>query len=68
MGYPQTAGTAGNHPFPQQATFDNYEVVHDFATIGRRIMLLKRPADSKSAGEGADHPPGYRGHHQGVER
>jgi two-component system cell cycle sensor histidine kinase PleC len=25
---------------PQQATFDNYEVEHDFATIGRRIMLL----------------------------
>ena len=25
---------------PQQATFDNYEVVHDFANIGRRIMLL----------------------------
>jgi two-component system CheB/CheR fusion protein len=25
---------------PQQATFDNYEVEHDFTTIGRRIMLL----------------------------
>ena len=25
---------------PLQATFDNYEVVHDFATIGRRTMLL----------------------------
>jgi two-component system cell cycle sensor histidine kinase PleC len=25
---------------PQQATFDNYEVEHDFSTIGRRIMLL----------------------------
>ncbi len=25
---------------PEQATFDNYEVEHDFATIGRRIMLL----------------------------
>jgi two-component system, cell cycle sensor histidine kinase PleC len=25
---------------PQQATFDNYEVEHDFATIGRRTMLL----------------------------
>ena len=25
---------------PQKAFFDNYEVVHDFATIGRRIMLL----------------------------
>ncbi len=25
---------------PQQTTFENYEVEHDFATIGRRIMLL----------------------------
>ena len=25
---------------PQKATFDNYAVEHDFATIGRRIMLL----------------------------
>ncbi|MCF8081065.1 MAG: PAS domain S-box protein [Desulfobacterales bacterium] len=25
---------------PQQTAFDNYEVEHDFATIGRRIMLL----------------------------
>jgi PAS domain S-box-containing protein len=25
---------------PQKATFDNYEVKHDFATIGKRIMLL----------------------------
>jgi PAS domain-containing protein len=25
---------------PQEATFDNYEVEHDFATIGKRIMLL----------------------------
>jgi diguanylate cyclase (GGDEF)-like protein/PAS domain S-box-containing protein len=25
---------------PQKASFDNYEVQHDFATIGRRIMLL----------------------------
>ena len=25
---------------PQKNTFDNYEVEHDFATIGRRIMLL----------------------------
>ncbi|MEI6125448.1 MAG: sensor domain-containing diguanylate cyclase [Pseudomonadota bacterium] len=25
---------------PQQTTFDNYEVEHDFATIGRRTMLL----------------------------
>ncbi|MCX6554664.1 MAG: PAS domain-containing sensor histidine kinase [Candidatus Aminicenantes bacterium] len=25
---------------PKKATFDNYEVEHDFATIGRRVMLL----------------------------
>jgi len=25
---------------PQKATFDNYEVEHDFTTIGKRIMLL----------------------------
>ena len=25
---------------PEKATFDNYEVEHDFATIGKRIMLL----------------------------
>lgn len=25
---------------PQQTTFDNYEVEHDFAIIGRRVMLL----------------------------
>jgi diguanylate cyclase (GGDEF)-like protein/PAS domain S-box-containing protein len=25
---------------PQKATFDNYQVEHDFAIIGRRIMLL----------------------------
>ena len=25
---------------PQQTSFDNYEVEHDFATIGKRIMLL----------------------------
>jgi PAS domain S-box-containing protein len=25
---------------PKKAAFDNYEVEHDFATIGRRIMLL----------------------------
>ncbi len=25
---------------PEKATFDNYEVEHEFATIGRRIMLL----------------------------
>ena len=25
---------------PKKTTFDNYEVEHDFATIGRRVMLL----------------------------
>src|ERR1035437_10032832 len=27
---------------PHKASFDNYEVEHDFATIGKRIMLLDR--------------------------
>lgn len=36
---------------PQKATFDDYEVEHDFTTIGRRIMLLNarripRPPES----------------------
>ncbi len=31
---------------PQKATFDNYEVEHDFATIGRRINAFECPADS----------------------
>ena len=44
---------------PQKTTFDNYEVEHDFATIGRRIMLLKCPPDSPSVGQRTDHPSGY---------
>ena len=32
---------------PQKTAFDNYEVEHDFAAIGRRIMLFECPADSK---------------------
>ena len=30
---------------PQKATFDNYEVEHDFTTIGRRTMLLNARQD-----------------------
>src|SRR3972149_6609202 len=36
---------------PQKATFDNYEVEHDFATIGRRIMLLNARQIQRGLGE-----------------
>ena len=36
---------------PQKATFDNYEVEHDFATIGRRIMLLNARQIQRGSGK-----------------
>ena len=36
---------------PQHTTFDNYEVVHDFATIGRRIMLLNGRQIQRASGK-----------------
>jgi two-component system CheB/CheR fusion protein len=36
---------------PQKTTFDNYEVEHDFATIGRRIMLLNARQIERGAGK-----------------
>ena len=36
---------------PQQATFDNYEVEHDFAGIGRRIMLLNARQIKRASGK-----------------
>jgi PAS domain S-box-containing protein len=36
---------------PQKKTFDNYEVEHDFATIGRRIMLLNARQIKRGPGE-----------------
>jgi len=39
MGYSEVEGTAGNYP-SQKTSFDNYEVEHEFLTIGRRVMLL----------------------------
>ena len=36
---------------PQKATFDNYEVEHDFATIGRRIMLLNARQIERGTGK-----------------
>src|SRR5450830_1852427 len=36
---------------PQKATFDNYEVEHDFATIGRRIMLLNARQIERTMGK-----------------
>jgi len=38
VGHPNCE-TAGNHP-SQKASFENYEVEHDFTGVGRRIMLL----------------------------
>lgn len=36
---------------PLQTTFDNYEVEHDFATIGRRIMLLNARQINRALGK-----------------
>ncbi len=36
---------------PQQASFDNYEVEHEFATIGRRIMLLNARQIQRASGK-----------------
>ena len=36
---------------PQKATFDDYEVEHDFATIGRRIMLLNARQIQRAVGK-----------------
>jgi len=36
---------------PQKTTFDNYEVEHDFATIGRRIMLLNARQIERGTGK-----------------
>ena len=36
---------------PQKTSFDNYEVEHDFATIGRRIMLLNARQIERAMGK-----------------
>jgi diguanylate cyclase (GGDEF)-like protein/PAS domain S-box-containing protein len=36
---------------PQKATFDNYEVEHDFTAIGRRIMLLNARQIQRMSGK-----------------
>ena len=36
---------------PQKATFDNYEVEHDFFTIGKRIMLLNARQIQRGSGK-----------------
>jgi two-component system, cell cycle sensor histidine kinase PleC len=36
---------------PQKTSFDNYEVEHDFATIGRRIMLLNARQIQRTSGK-----------------
>jgi len=37
---------------PQRTTFDNYEVEHDFSTIGRRVMLLNARQIYRDSGKG----------------
>ncbi|MCX6150327.1 MAG: PAS domain-containing protein [Ignavibacteriales bacterium] len=36
---------------PEKTTFDNYEVEHDFSTIGKRIMLLNARKIQKGSGK-----------------
>jgi len=36
---------------PEKTTFDNYEVEHEFATIGRRIMLLNARQIQRKSGK-----------------
>jgi two-component system CheB/CheR fusion protein len=36
---------------PEKTTFDNYEVEHDFATIGRRVMLLNARQIQRASGK-----------------
>ncbi|MFA6505122.1 MAG: PAS domain S-box protein [Treponemataceae bacterium] len=36
---------------PQEASFDNYEVEHDFTNIGRRIMLLNARQIQRASGK-----------------
>ena len=36
---------------PEKTTFDNYEVVHDFSTIGKRIMLLNARQIERALGK-----------------
>jgi two-component system CheB/CheR fusion protein len=36
---------------PQKTTFDNYEVEHDFTTIGRRVMLLNARQIERGSGK-----------------
>jgi diguanylate cyclase (GGDEF)-like protein/PAS domain S-box-containing protein len=36
---------------PKKVSFDNYEVEHDFATIGRRIMLLNARQIQRASGK-----------------
>jgi len=48
---------------PKKAAFDNYEVEHNFSTIGRRVMLLNA-RQIERGWQGTDHPSGYRGHHR----
>ena len=49
---------------PQKTSFDNYEVEHDFAGVGKRTMLLNARQIQQRHGQRAHHPSGHRGHHR----
>ncbi len=61
MGYTKAKRTFRNHP-SSKASFENYEVEHDFSSIGRRIMLLDARQIQTLIGN-ENHPSGNRGHH-----
>ena len=48
---------------PQKTAFEGYEVEHDFATIGRRTMLLNARQIERGIDKKTDHPPCHRRHH-----
>jgi hypothetical protein len=49
---------------PQEPSFDDYEVEHDFPDIGRKVMLLNARR-LRQDGERAD-PAGHRGRHRAA--
>jgi PAS domain-containing protein len=52
---------------PQKATFDDYEVEHDFATIGRRTMLLNARRIPNPPQKAKGYSSGYRRYHHAQE-
>jgi len=47
----QNCGNCSRQFCPEKATFDNYEVEHDFSTIGKRIMLLNARQIERALGK-----------------